>query len=115
MVSVDDLRANLRGEPIQPSNESDDNVRALQRAMIARCVDAADVIACVNYARQNDTLVAIRGREHNDAGQGSCDDGLVIDLSQRNGVRVDPRAKTVRVEGNCTFRLWMTSCQKPSD
>jgi len=110
MMSVDDLSANLRGELIQPSDENYDSARALYNAMIdkrpamiARCVDAADVIACVNYARENDILVAVRGGGHNGAGLGSCDGGLVIDLSQMNGVRVDPRAKTVRVEGGCTW------------
>ena len=109
-MSVDALRANLRGDLIQPSDDDYDNARALYNGMIdkrpaaiARCVDTADVIACVNHARENNILLAIRGGGHNGAGLGSCDGGLVIDLSRMNGVRVDPEAKTVRVEGGCTW------------
>jgi FAD/FMN-containing dehydrogenase len=71
--------------------------------MIARCVDAADVIASVNFARENEVLLAIRGGGHNGAGWGVVDDGLVIDLSGIRGVRVDPEARTVRVGGGCTW------------
>ena len=109
-MSIDALRANLRGDLIQPSDDDYDNARALYNGMIdkrpaaiARCVDTADVIECVNHARENNILLAIRGGGHNGAGLGSCDGGLVIDLSRMNGVRVDPEAKTVRVEGGCTW------------
>ena len=57
--------------------------------LIARAVDAADVIAAVNFAREQGLLLAIRGGGHNGPGLGSCDDGLVIDLSMMKGVRVD--------------------------
>jgi FAD/FMN-containing dehydrogenase len=62
----------------------------------------ADVIAAVNFGRESGQLVAVRGGGHNGPGLGSCDDGLVIDLSRLKGVRVDPAAKTVRVEPGCT-------------
>ena len=48
-------------------------------------------------------MTAIRGGGHNGAGLGTCDDGLVIDLSRMKGIRVDPSAKTVRVEGGCVW------------
>jgi FAD/FMN-containing dehydrogenase len=67
-----------------------------------RCVDAADVIAAVSYARASGVLTAIRGGGHNGGGLGTCDDGLVIDLSPMKGIRVDPAAKTVRVQPGCT-------------
>src|SRR5687768_11800816 len=70
--------------------------------LIARCVDAADVIAAVHFGREQGLLVAIRGGGHNGPGFGSCDDGLVIDLSLMKSVRVDPATRTVRVEGGCT-------------
>ena len=105
-----DLQANLRGELIQPADAAYENARALYNgmidkhpAMIARCADVADVIASVRYARQNKMLVAIRGGAHNGAGLASCDDGLMIDLSQLRGIRVDARNKTVRVEGGCVW------------
>ena len=72
-------------------------------ALIAQCRDVADVISAVRFARDHDLAVAIRGGGHNGAGLGSVDDGLVIDLSPLKGIRVDPRAKTVRVQGGCTW------------
>jgi FAD/FMN-containing dehydrogenase len=56
----------------------------------------------VNFAREKNLLLAVRGGGHNGPGFGSCNDGLVVDLSAMKGVRVDVRAKTVRVEGGCT-------------
>src|SRR5262245_1646556 len=70
--------------------------------LIARCADVADVIAAVNFGRDNGLLVAIRGGGHNGPGLGSVDDGLVIDLSPVKGVRVDPTAQTARVGAGCT-------------
>jgi FAD/FMN-containing dehydrogenase len=72
-------------------------------AMIVRCADIADVIASVRYARENNLLTAIRGGGHNGAGLGSCDGGLVIDLSQMHSVRIDSKGETVRVDGGCTW------------
>ena len=70
--------------------------------LIARCADAADVIAAVNFGRDNELPIAIRGGAHNGAGFASVDDGLVIDLSTMRGVRVDPKGRTARVDGGCT-------------
>ena len=70
--------------------------------LIARCTDLADVMAVVNFARDNDLLLAVRGGGHNGAGFGVCDDGIVLDLSLMNGIRVDPNAGTIRAEGGCT-------------
>ena len=72
-------------------------------ALIARCVDVADVMAAVNFARDHQLTLAVRGGGHNGPGLGTCDDGLVIDLSGMKSVRVDPIARTVRVEGGCTL------------
>ncbi len=71
--------------------------------LIARCVDVADVMAAVNFGRENGLLTAIRGGGHNGAGLATCDDGLVIDLSRMKGIRVDPAAKKVRVEAGCVW------------
>ena len=104
------LKAKLRGETIQQGDAGYDEARKLYNAMmdkkpalIARCVDVADVMACVNHARENNILVAIRGGGHNGPGLGSCNGGLVIDLSRMRGVRVDPAARTAQVAGGC---LW---------
>ena len=61
--------------------------------LIARCVDVADVITAVNFGREQGLLLAIRGGGHNGPGLGSCDDGLVIDLSMMKSVRVDPGSR----------------------
>src|SRR5215471_16608862 len=96
----DALKAQLRGELIQPADAAYEDARKLYNAMIdkhpraiARCLDAADVIASVNCAREHGLLLAIRGGGHNGPGLGSCNDGLVIDLSRMRGVRVDPAAQ----------------------
>jgi FAD binding domain/Berberine and berberine like len=99
----------FRGRLIGPSDKDYDEARALYNGMIdkrpkliARCVDAADVLAAVNYGRENKLLIAIRGGGHSGPGLGSCDGGLVIDLSQMRSVRVDPLTRTVRVDPGCT-------------
>jgi FAD/FMN-containing dehydrogenase len=70
--------------------------------LIARCTDAADVIAAVSYGRESKLPIAIRGGGHSGPGFGSCDGGLMIDLSQMRSVRVDPLNRTARVEPGCT-------------
>jgi FAD/FMN-containing dehydrogenase len=107
--SMRGFTAGLRGEVIQPGDRRYDAARQLYNGMIDRrprliacCVDVADVIAAVGFARKHDCLLAIRGGGHNGAGLGSCDDGLVIDLSRLRGVRVDPASRTVRVDAGCT-------------
>jgi FAD/FMN-containing dehydrogenase len=104
------LKANLRGETIQRGDAGYDEARKLFNAMIdkkpaviARCVDAADVMACVNYAREKGILLAVRGGGHNGPGLGSCNDGLVIDLSRMRNVQVDPQAKIAQVSGGCVW------------
>src|SRR5271168_4376278 len=71
--------------------------------LIARCVDVADVMAAVQFGVANGMLTAIRGGGHNGGGLGTCDGGLVIDLSRMKGIRVDPAAKAVRVEAGCVW------------
>src|SRR5712692_3445515 len=104
------LKASLRGELIQLGDEGYDAARTVYNgmidkrpALIARCADVADVIAAVNFARENKLLVSIRGGGHNAGGLGICEDGLVIDLSLIRYTHVDPVARTVRVEGGSTW------------
>lgn len=107
--AIEGFKANLRGELIRRGDDRYDECRALYNGMIdkrplliARCADVADVITAVNFGREQGLLIAIRGGGHNGPGLGSCDDGLVIDLSTLKGVRVDPANRTVRVEPGCT-------------
>jgi len=104
-----DLRECLRGPLVERDHPDYDEVRKVYNGMIdkrplmiARCVDVADVIAAVNFGRENGLLIAIRGGGHSGPGLGSCDDGLVIDLSLMKGVRVDPTRRRVRVSPGCT-------------
>jgi FAD binding domain/Berberine and berberine like len=108
-VQIEQLRSSIRGTIVQPGDADYDSARKVYNAMIdkrpaliVRCVDVADVIETVNYARANNVLTAIRGGGHNGGGLGICDDGLVIDLSRMKGIRVDPGARTVRVQSGCT-------------
>ncbi len=107
---LDTFRNQLRGNLILPSNTNYDETRKIYNGMInkrpgvfAMCVDVADVIASVNFGRENNLLIAIRGGGHNGGGLGLCDNGLVIDLSGIKFVRVDTANNTVRVGGG---NLW---------
>jgi FAD/FMN-containing dehydrogenase len=71
--------------------------------MIVRCAGAADVIACVRFAREHNILTSIRGGGHSVPGKSVCDDGLVIDLSAMKGIRVDPVCRTVRAQPGLTL------------
>src|SRR5258705_3229508 len=108
--SITELKQSLRGRLIQPGDADYDEARKVYNGMIhkkprliTRCADVADVIRSVNFARDNDLLVSIRGGGHNAGGLGICDDGLVIDLAQIKYTRVDPAARTVTVGGRCTW------------
>jgi FAD/FMN-containing dehydrogenase len=109
-TTIDKLQANLRGRLIQPQDPGFDEARKVYNGMIdrhplliARCVDVADVITALNFGRDNDMRIAVRGGGHNAGGLGVCDDCLVIDLSPIKYTRVDPKNRTVRVGGGCTW------------
>jgi hypothetical protein len=108
-VGISELKTGLRGAVIERGDPGYEEARALYNAMIdkqprviARCVDAADVITAVKFGRDSKLPIAIRGGGHNGPGLASVNDGLVIDLSAMKGVRVDPATSIVRVEPGCT-------------
>jgi FAD/FMN-containing dehydrogenase len=113
MLSPDTIAqfsSTLRGRVVQPGDADYDASRRVYNAMIDRhprlivhCRDVADVMNGVNFARDHSLLLAVRGGGHNGGGLGTCDDGLVLDLSGLKGIRVDPAARTVRAEGGCTW------------
>jgi FAD/FMN-containing dehydrogenase len=108
--AVDELGSQLRGELIRPSDPGYESARRVYNGMIdrrpalvARCIDAADVIAAVRFAGEHGLDLAIRGGGHNGAGLGTCDGGLVVDLSPMRGVIVDPPSATAWVAGGCVL------------
>ena len=107
---LDSLRATFRGPLVGPGDPDYDEARSVWNAMVdkrpavvARCTGPADVRAAVNFAREHGLLTAVRGGGHSAAGKGTCDDGIVIDLSLMKGVRVDPANRTVWAQGGVTW------------
>ena len=101
--AADQLAEAFGGELVNREHDSFDALRAVYNgsitrspAMIARCTGPADVIAAINYARAEGLAVAVRSGGHSVAGNGTCDDGVLLDLSPMKGVRVDPKARTAR-------------------
>jgi FAD/FMN-containing dehydrogenase len=99
------FRARLRGPLLRAGDAGYDEARTVSNAMIdhrpaliARCAGAADVVATVEFAREHDLLVSIKGGGHNVGGKAVCDGGLMIDFSRMKSIRVDPMARIVRTE-----------------
>ena len=112
MVSpkIEELRAQIRGQAITEADAGYDDARKVYNAMhdrrpavVVQCANAGDVMAAVNYARDQGGDLSVRGGSHSAPGFGTNDGGIVIDLSPMKGVRVDPRAQTARAEGGCTW------------
>lgn len=109
-ADVEAFRGRLRGRLIGPGDEAYEERRHVWNgtidkhpALIAECTGTADVIAAVNFARDHQVPISVRGGGHNVAGTAIADGGLVIDLSVMNGARVDPVRKTARVDGGATL------------
>ena len=109
-TAISEFRSQFRGAVIQPQDQGYDEARKVYNGMIdrkprliAKCADVADVITAVKMAKANGLRVSIRGGGHNAAGLGVCDDGMVIDLSPINYVRVDPSARTALVGAGCKW------------
>ena len=108
--ALDGLRAGLRGALCLPGEPGYDDARTIWNAMIdrrpaaiVRAAGAADVIRAVGFAREHRLVLAVRGGGHNIAGNAVCDGGLMLDLSPMKSVRVDPAARTARVEPGVTL------------
>ena len=109
-LTFDTLRQQVRGDVITKDDEGYEQARLVYNAMIdrrpsviVRAVNAGDVIAAVNFAREGRLDLAIRGGSHSVPGFGTCDGGLVIDLVRMRGVRVNPEKRTARAEGGATW------------
>lgn len=109
-MSHDLLRSVLRGELLEPGSSAYDAARVVwnglidrRPALIARCRNAADVIAAVNHARNHRLTIAVRSGGHNVAGYAVCDDGLMIDMSLMNAVHIAPGLDRALIEGGATW------------
>lgn len=108
--TIESLRASIAGTLIEPDHPEYDDARKVHNGMIdkrpgliARCANAADVAAVARFASSNGMILAVRGGGHSGAGLGTCDGGVLIDLSGMRGVSVDPTARTARVAGGSTW------------
>lgn len=109
-TTIESFGEQLHGNVLRPSDEGYEEARTVWNAMIdkepaviARCTGVADVIAAVDFARDLDLPLAVKGGGHNVAGAAVCDDGVVIDLSPMNAVRVDPETQTAHVQAGATM------------
>ena len=109
-ATIQELRESIRGAVVTQADDGYDSARSVwngaidrKPAVIARCAGTADVIAAVRFARSQDLVIAVRGGGHNVAGFGTCDNGMVIDLSPMKGIRVDPASHTVRAQGGVVW------------
>ncbi len=105
------LRGVFRGDLITAEDPVYESARSVWNgnvdrhpALVARCTGVADVQQAVQFGREHDVLVAVRGGGHSAPGYGTNDGGLVIDLSPMKGVRVDPSGRTARAEGGVLWR-----------
>src|SRR5262245_11449548 len=109
-TAIEAFRTSVRGALLCPGDDGYEGARNIYNgmidrrpALIVRCAGVADVITSVNFARDYNLLVSVRGVGHNVAGTAVCDGGLMIDLSRMQSVRVDPVHHTARAEGGVTW------------
>lgn len=108
--TLSDLRERVHGDVVTADDEGYDDARAVHNGMIdrhpaavVRVANVGDVMAAVAHARDNDLPLSIRGGGHSAPGFGTNDGGVVIDFSDRRGVRVDPASRTARAEAGATW------------
>jgi len=106
--ALDGLRMRLRGPLFLPGEAGHEESRSVWNAMIdrkpavvARCRGVADVITCVQFARDNDMLLSIKGGGHNIAGLAAADGALMLDMSLMRGVWVDSQKKIAHAQAGC--------------
>jgi FAD/FMN-containing dehydrogenase len=109
-TSLDQLREQARGQVVTAEDAGYDEARTVYNAMIdrrpravVRCADTDDIVASVNFARENGLALAVRGGGHSVPGFGTADDGVVADLTGMRRVDVDGDAETARAQGGATW------------
>src|SRR5258708_1779220 len=113
------LRQQFRGDLLRPNDPQYEPARGIWNGMvvrrpglIARCADVPDVQAAVRTAVASGVLTAVRCGGHSLAGFGTCDDGMVIDLSSMREVAVDQEARRCRFAGGCLLGTVDAATQK---
>ncbi len=108
--ALETLMASVRGRIVRQADSDYDEIRKIHNgmidrkpALIVRCTGAADVVQCVRVARDNGMLLSIRGGGHSVAGFALCDGGMMIDMSDAKGVRVDAGRQTARAQAGATW------------
>ncbi len=109
-LAVEELRSSFSGVLVSEGDPEYEQARQVWNgcfdrhpAVIARCRDAGDVRTAVGFARSHELQLAVRGGGHSAQGYGTCDDGLVIDLSPMKGISIDPERRTVRAQAGLTW------------
>ncbi len=109
-TAIDSLKGDVDGQVVLPEDDAYDAARTIWNAMIdkrpaliVRCASDSDVVRTVNFARDNELLLAVRGGGHNIAGNAICDAGVVADLSQMKATTVDAGAHRATVQGGATL------------
>ena len=108
--TLEEFRRGIRGKVVDPKASTYDDARVIwnatidrRPALIVKCEEAGDVLRCVQFARDNGLLVAVKGGGHHIAGNAICDEGMVIDLSPMRSVNVDPQTSQARVGPGATL------------
>jgi len=106
--TLDSLKMRLRGSISVPGDIGYDEFRSVWNGMInrkpaivVRCLGVADVITCVQFARENEILLSIKGGGHNIAGLATADGAMMLDMSLMRGVWVDPQRKIAHAQAGC--------------
>ncbi|MEX2565124.1 MAG: FAD-binding oxidoreductase [Cyclobacteriaceae bacterium] len=118
-VAWEELNNSITGKLLFPDSEDYDESRAIWNGMIDRkpacivkCADVKDIVAAVNFGRKHEMLVAVKGGGHNAAGFAMCDEGLVIDLSNMKGIKVDPTTRIAIAQPGVLWGEFDTATQK---
>ena len=108
--ALNELRASVRGAILTPRDPCYDEARRVWNGMIdkrpsviVRPHSTVDVMTSVRFAGDRGLEVSVRGGGHNIAGTSVAEGGLMIDMSSRRSVRVDPANRVVLVEGGATW------------
>jgi len=116
---IQSLKSRLNGSLLRVGDAGYDEARTIWNAMIDRkpalisqCANAEDVQQTVSFAREHGLLLSIRGGGHNIAGNAVCEDGLMIDFSKMNSVRVDEKARIAHVGPGATLGDFDRETQK---